>query len=98
VESTDIIIVGKYTVTLLEGNKYKEHDNTNETSAGFNKGKIGLSFNGFSGQTYIKSITTGIGKNNTSGEGGIIKFDFDTNRIKNPIRNLLKENGWQKKG
>ena len=88
----------KYIVTLLDGNKYKESDNSSESRMSFSNGKIGFSAVGTSGYSVGKNITIGIGRNSNSNESGIIKFDFDTNKIKNPIRNLLKESGWKKKG
>ncbi len=92
----------KFTVTLDDKGKFKEHDNTEQKSAnvGMKDGKLsfGTSSSSFSGKTSQKSISFGIGKDNTTGEVGLIKNKFDTSLVKKPIRAYLESCGWKKAG
>ena len=92
----------KYTVTLDDKGKYKELDATEQkkTTIGMKDGKLsfGTSSSSFKGKTTQKSISFGIGKDNQTGEVGIIKNKFDTSLVKKPIREYLEQCGWKKTG
>ena len=92
----------KFTVTLDDKGKYKELDNTEQkkTNIGMKDGKLsfGTSSSSFSGKTTQKSISFGLGKDNQSGEAGILKHKFDTDLVKKPIRAYLEQCGWKKAG
>lgn len=90
----------KFIVTLKDNGKWKELDKTVETSKGINakSGKISFGTSSFSGKSVQKSITIGFGKNNDTGEVGIIKSKFDTSIIKKAIRDYLTSCGWKKAG
>ena len=91
-----------FTVTLTNKGTWKEHDHTENKSSGvsFSGGK--LSFGGssskFSGKTSQKSFNFGVGMNNQTGEAGFVGFKFDTEAVKQPIREFLKSCGWKKAG
>ena len=91
-----------YTVTLTDKGTWKERDTTEKKSSGVSleggKLKIGGSSSTFKGKTTQKSIQFGIGKNKQTGEMGIVKFNFDTTSIKQPIRDYLTACGWKKAG
>lgn len=96
---TDAVKVYKFIVTLLDGGKWKELDIASETSKGFSLlGGLTFSKSGFIGHMKKKSFDLRFGKNR--GEDGIKlqKTIFDTDLIKKPIRDYLKQCGWKKKG
>ena len=91
-----------FTVKLNDNGKYVETDRMEQKSAGVNmsggKLKFGSSSNTFIGKTSQKSIQFGIGKNNQTGDMGIIGFKFDTSAVKQPIREYLAACGWENSG
>lgn len=91
-----------FTVILGDNGKWKEVDRTEQKSSGVNMsgGKIGFgaSSQKFIGKTSQKSFSFGTGVNNQTGEGGFIKFKFDTTLVKKPIRDYLESCGWKKPG
>jgi len=91
-----------FTVTLNEKGKWKELDKTESKSTGvkMSGGKLsfGSSSNSFSGKTNQKSIQFGVGKNNQTGQVGIVGAKFNTTSVKQPIRDYLTACGWKKAG
>ena len=65
-----------------------------------NGGKVsfGGSSSTFIGKTNTKSISFGLGKNNQTGEVGIVGFKVNTTTVKKPIRDYLTACGWKKAG
>lgn len=90
----------KFIVTLNDNGKWieKDYKKEKETNVDFSNGKISFGTSSFNGNTTQKSFQIGIGRNNQTNETGIVSFKFDTNIIKEPIRNYLKANGYKKKG
>ena len=97
-EITNEVKEFKFVVTLLDNGKWKETDISSSTTS--SPGLGGCSFNksGFKGKQFGKSITFGVGKNNDTDEVGLQTFKFNTDDIKKPIREYLKNSGWKKKG
>ena len=91
-----------FTATLNDAGKWKEKDKTTEKKAGLKMSGGKLSFGSssgkFSGKTMQKSIHFGVGKNNQTGETGILAFNFDTSKVKKPVREYLVSCGWKKAG
>jgi len=91
-----------FTVTLDDKGKWKEIDKSEEKTKniGMNDGKVGfgLSSSSFKGKTTQKSFEFGLGKDNKTGDVGLVGFKFDTAIIKQPIRDYLTECGWKKAG
>ena len=91
-----------FTVTLDDKGKWKEMDKIEEKSKNAGMGGGGLSFGAsshkFKGKTTQKSFQFGIGKDNESGDVGLIGFKFDTDMVKKPIREYLTSCGWKKAG
>ncbi len=91
-----------FIVTLGNNGKWKELDKSEEKSSGVNVsgGKIGFgtSSSSFMGKSSKKSFTLGAGKNNETGEVGLISFKFDTASVKQPVRDYLASHGWKKAG
>ena len=91
-----------FTVKLDDKGKYKELDRAEESSASarMSGGKLGFggSSSTFMGKTGRKSIQFGLGKNNQTGEIGIVGFQFDTGTVKKPIRDYMAANGWESAG
>ena len=89
-----------FTVTLSENGKWKELDVTEKKSSGIkiSGGSIGFgsSSSTFKGKTNQKSFSLGVGKNNQTGQTGLIGFKFDTTSVKQPIRDYLTSQGWRK--
>ncbi len=89
-----------FTVTLNDKGKWKEKEfqKRENVNIDLQSGKIniGSSFN--SGHMIGKSFTMGFGKDKQTGETGILKYKFDTQIIKEPIRKYLTDCGWKKGG
>lgn len=96
---TDEIKEYKFIVTLLDNGKWKEYDTTNENNKGinFNNGKISINQSFFSGNTTQKRGEFSLGKKRDEDHLAIQKDILDTNLIKQPIRDYLKQCGWKKK-
>ena len=101
-EATNEAKTFTFTVTLDNKGKWKEIDKAENLSSGVKAsgGKLsfGSSSNSFTGKTNQKSFQFGVGKNNQTGEAGLIGVKFDTAKIKQPIRDYLTECGWKKAG
>ena len=91
-----------FTVTLTDKGTWKEIDKIEKKSGGLSVsgGKIGFgaSSSSFVGKTNQKSISFGLGKNNQTGEAGVVGFKFDTTAVKKPVRDYLTSCGWKKAG
>ena len=91
-----------FTVTLNDKGKWKEVDKTQSKAAGVSmsggKLSIGSSSSSFIGKTNQKSVSFGLGKNNQTGEAGLIGIKFDTTKVKQPVRDYLTKCGWKKAG
>ena len=91
-----------FTVTLTNKGTWKELDQTEQKSSGVKFDGKNLSFGSskstFAGKTNQKSIQFGLGKNNQTGEAGIVGFKFNTTAVKQPIRDYLTACGWKKAG
>ncbi len=100
IEVTNDVKEYKFVVTILDNGKWTEKDYSNEKKANvdFANGKISVGTSSFSGHQVGKSMTIGLGKNNQTGETGIVKFKFETKIVKEPIRQYLTNCGLKKKG
>ena len=91
-----------FTVTLTDKRTWKELDRTENKKSGLKMsgGKLsfGSSSNSFMGKTNQKSSQFGIGKNNQTGEAGIVGFKFNTTDVKQPVRDYLTNCGWKPAG
>jgi len=91
-----------FTVTLKDNGKWQEKDTSTAKSGGVGFKNGQLSFGGssstFSGKQMGKSVQFGAGRNNQTGETGIVGFKFDTEQAKAPVRNWLTWHGWKKAG
>ena len=91
-----------FTVTLSSKGTWKELDKTENKSGGvkMSGGKLsfGSSSNTFKGKTNQKSIKFGVGRDNQTGETGVVGFSFDTTTVKQPVRDYLTACGWKKAG
>ena len=97
-EVTDEIKDYTFRVTLNDKGKWRELDKTEESSASAGAGGFGASKQVSVGKMSRKSISIGIGKNNQTGETGVITSKFDTAKVKKPIREFLTSCGWKKAG
>jgi hypothetical protein len=100
---TDEIREYSFTCTLDDDGTYKETDHVKTGSAGLDVSGGKLSFGGgtstFKGKTSQKSFSIGIGHDRNTGETGLITAQFDTTRVKTPLRTFLAQRGWtEKKG
>ena len=91
-----------FTVTLTDKRTWKELDRTENKTSGvkMSGGKLsfGSSSSSFSGKTNQKSFSFGAGKNNQTGEVGLIGFKFNTTDVKQPVRDYLLACGWKPAG
>ena len=90
----------KFVVTLKDNGKWKEIDTAESKSSNldFKNGKLTFGTSSFVGNSVQKNITIGFGTNKDNNESGLLKFKFDTNILKEPIRNYLISCGWKKAG
>lgn len=89
-----------FKVTLNNKGKYRETDYIKDNDKGidFGSGNASVGASWFKGKSWSKRVTIGFGEDKSTGEAGIIKFKFDTNVIKEPIRKYLTECGYKKAG
>ena len=59
---------------------------------------FGSSSSSFRGKTNQKSFQFGVGKNNQTGKTGIVGFKFNTNDVKQSVRDYLTSCGWKSAG
>ena len=102
-EISDEVRNYSFTCTLDNKGKWKELDRKQEKSSNvkMNSGgglSFGTSSSSFKGKTTQKSYEFGVGKNNQTGEIGFVGFKFDTNLVKQSIRDYLTYCGWKKAG
>ncbi len=87
----------KYVVQLHDNGKYSEIDEsvattTSVSGSGFNK-----KFSAFKGKSISFNKTIGVGRNNTTGETGIISNTFYSEDYKKPVREFIKQYGYKRK-
>jgi len=91
-----------FTVMLSDKGTWKELDKVESKSSGVKMGggKVGFgsSSSSFVGKTNQKSFQFGAGKNNQTGQAGVVGFKFNTTAVKQPIRDYLTYYGWKKAG
>jgi len=91
-----------FTVRLDDKGKWRELDEMNNKSSNvkLNGGKIGFgtSTSSFKGKATQKSFEFGVGTNNQTGQAGFVGFKFDTNLVKQSVRDYLTYCGWKKAG
>jgi hypothetical protein len=91
-----------FTVTLTDKGKWKELDKSEQKSSGVSMSGGTLSFgsssSSFKGKQTTKSFEFGMGKNNQTGEVGLVGFKFDTSIVKKAVRDYLTNCGWKKAG
>ena len=91
-----------YICELQQDGTYKDHTEEASRQAGFTagNGSVGLSFGGskFKGQSTRKEFSVGLGRDNQTGQVGIVTATLDTERVKKPLRDYLAYYGWQPKG
>ena len=91
-----------FIVTLTDKRTWKELDATENKTGGvkMSGGKLsfGASSNKFMGKTNQKSFQFGLGKDNQTGEVGLIGFKFNTTDVKQPVRDYLTACGWKQAG
>lgn len=97
---TDEVKEYKFIITLLDNNKWEELVITNDTFKEVNPigGKASLNKSFFIGKKTQKTFEFSFGKKRGEDKIGFRKDMFDTSLIKNPIRNYLKQSGWNEKG
>lgn len=94
----------KYSITVdLDAKKgtYKYKDREKSTNTSLTSGGLSFGTSGFSGKTNKKEFSFEFGGINKTDEGvsPVLAWSFDTSRIKTPLFDFLKKNGWtQKKG
>jgi len=91
-----------FTCTLDNKGKWHELDNVQSKSSNVklsgNTIGFGTSKSSFKGKTVQKRVEFGLGKNNQTGDIGLIGFKFDTTIVKNSVRDYLAYCGWKKAG
>lgn len=91
-----------FTVTLQDNGKWRELDRTVDQSSGFRAGPGGLGYSSrhssFKGKVVQKSFSFGVGKDNTTGDTGLIESRLDTTQLKEWVRGYLTQCGWKKAG
>jgi hypothetical protein len=88
-----------FTVILAEDGTYKERDHVAQKSASFGSGG-GAQFSSNSstnlGSTRMKFYALAPGIDKATGQAGLVKTAFDTEWVKQPLRDYLHGQGWDK--
>jgi len=91
-----------FTATLDDNGKYKEVDRSQAASGGMSMSggtlSFGTSSSSFKGHQVGKSFQFGVGHDNNTGQTGFIAAQFDTERVKQPVRAYLEACGYKKAG
>lgn len=87
----------EYTVRVSDHGKYTELDQSVSVTKSADRGGIGMKKSIFVGKQITFSKTVGVGKDNQTGETGVISNTFYSEEYKKPVRTLLKESGYKKK-
>ena len=87
-----------FTVTLKGNGVWEEVDGSSKRSVAASNGGMKFSVSKFAGMSWKKSIQIGLGKDNRTGEAGVVGFSMDTATIKEPVRDYLTACGWKKAG
>jgi len=94
----------KYSITVELNEKkstYKYKDREKSTNTSLTSGGLSFGTSGFSGKENKKEFSFEFGGINKTDEGvsPVLAWSFDTSRIKTPLFDFLKKNGWtHKKG
>jgi len=91
-----------FTVRLDDKGKWREQDTDQVKETGVKLTGSGLSIgtskNSFKGKTTQKSFEFGAKKNEQTGQTELGVSVFDTNLVKQPVRDYLTSCGWKKAG
>ena len=87
-----------FIVDLNEDGTYKERTREASTTLQAGAGGVGYEKKAFAGNSSKKSFSISIGKDNRTGEAGIVTAKLDTDLIKRPLRDYLANLGWKPKG
>ena len=101
-EASNAVRAYTFTAILADNRTWRELDKTeNKTSSvGMSGGKlsIGSSSGTFAGKQNTKSFQFGAGRDNQTGQTGLVAFKFSTTPVKESIRAYLTNRGWKKAG
>jgi len=99
---TDEVREFMFICDLNDDGTYKEHTKEHSATSGVSAsgGKVGFGFgtSSFSGNSTGKSFSLGLGRDNQTGQVGVVKAQFDSDWIKRPLREYLAAYGWKAKG
>lgn len=86
----------EYIVKVNDNGTYTEITKTLSSGTSLSSGGISLSKGGlYGGNTYSKTIA--FGKNNQTGELGMVNISFNSKEYKHPVKELMKSSGFKKK-
>jgi len=98
---TDEVRTFAFTCELQQDGTYKEHitEVQRETSLTTGDGTIGLSFGGnsFHGIGTHREFRAGMGRDNQTGQVGLVTASMNSELVKKPLRDYLAYYGWQPK-
>ncbi len=86
----------KFTVELGDDYTWKELDESKSTSKSVSKNGLGVSYSSFKGKEISFNKTVALGKNNETGQTGVMSFTFNSEEYKKPVRDYLEKCGCKK--
>ncbi|MBR5825575.1 MAG: hypothetical protein IKY78_00670 [Clostridia bacterium] len=87
----------EYIVEVGENGKYKELDKSVSVSKSAGKGGFNFKKSIFIGKEITYDRTVGLGRDNQTGETGIVSNRFYSEEYKAPVRRLLESHGYKRK-
>ncbi len=96
---TDEVRDFRYFVTFLPNSKYRTSSKSGSISVDVSGGKVSIGKSSFSGQQLgaHKEIDL-LSFNKKDGNVGVNSFDFNTKRISEPVKEIMENMGYKKKG
>lgn len=88
----------KSVYTIYPNGVYAVQDISQSSSKGFFGGKFGIGKSAFKGKQIGMHKEIAIGKNKQNGQVGVIGFDFNTEKIHQPMDTVLQSYGLKKQG
>ena len=87
-----------FIVDLNDDGTYKERTQEASTTLTAGSGGVGFQKSSFAGNSSRKRFSVSIGKDNQTGEVGVVSTKWDSDMIKRPLREYLANLGWKPKG
>ena len=93
---TDEMKEFKFIAKLNDDGTWSETDESKSVKKSVGSGGMSMSYSGFKGKQISFNKTIAIGKNKEDGSVGVVKFQFNSEEFKKPVREYLTSCGFKK--